>query len=99
MEDNSVEIRGHRAASSGGSVLTPLPNDAPNRPITESRRGAQQIANVTKLMIPQIPSKEGGGTLGRRSIVRGQFDQTIRTMKEGKRVPRNRPLSKMFVNS
>jgi len=69
--------------SDGGSIVPPLPNIS-----SQPQR---------HLKAPSL-RKETLRGLGSNSMIRGQFDQTLRSMKDGHRTTRNR-LSKIFLDS
>ena len=70
--------------SDGGSTVSPLPSIE-----TQKHRKVG--------MQPKKESIKGPG-VGRNSMIRGQFDQTLRTMKDGQRATHKR-LSKIFLDS
>jgi len=69
--------------SDGGSIVPPLPNI---------------LAQPQKHLKAPSLRKETVRGRGGNSMIRGQFDQTLRSMKDGHRTTRNR-LSKIFLDS
>jgi diaphanous 1 len=67
----------------------------PNALPLQTLKANQEMPSLQSLMPP--PSSQGYAA-GKRSFGRGDLDQAIRSMRDGKRRPRPRPLSKIFLD-